>query len=148
MTTTDPLDILIQAIAAKWAATSALSTIAGPWRGERATDAAANPASGTMFPYCVIPDDRGSPSIMFTMSCGNEYWRHEIKFRIYSTTEAAAAIAGKLVDDVFRPASLSLSLAAGSLLKNRHIRIRYVKEDNSTWYCELTYEFETSRPVA
>jgi hypothetical protein len=148
MAVTEPRDVLIQALAAKWIAAGTLTGIAGPYRGEKPTDTQANPASGTHFPYCVVPDDRGGGMRLIQFTCGNEYWEGEIQFRVYNTTQALCAASLKLIDDVFRPGALSLTMAQGSLIQHRHIATRYVQESKSVWYGEYEMYFMTSRPIA
>lgn len=145
MANTEPLDILIQGIATKWAATAALtSAIAGPWRDERPETARVNPASGSPYPYCVINAD---DSEVFATSCSSDYWQHTIRFRLYETSHAACAALAPLVNAVFNSNTLALTLAAGALVKNRRRRVKYVKETEGVHYVELNYEFQTSYPI-
>lgn len=146
MANTEPLDILIQGIGAKWLATPAITgVIAGPWRDERPATAQVNPVSGTMYPYGIIkvPED----SEVFMSSCGNDYWQHTIRFRLYETSHAACADLAPLVNAVFNSNTLALTLSAGALVKNRRRRVKYVKETEGVHYIELTYEFQTSYPT-
>lgn len=146
MANTEPLDILIQGIATKWLATAALtSAIAGPWRDERTATATVNPASGSPYPYCVIKIQEDSE--VFATSCSSDYWQHTIRFRLYQTSYAACAALAPLVNAVFNSNTLALTLAAGSLVKNRRRRVKYVKETEGVHYAELIYEFQTSYPI-
>lgn len=148
-TITEPLDVLIQAIIAKWAATPALNgNISGPWRAELPTGTQANPPIGQHFPYCVIPDEKhGLGSMLERMTCATEYWRHNIPFRLYDVSPEACRMRVAAVDAVFWPSNLSLPLARGELVMHRRIRQRYVHLDG-VWYAETTYQFETSWPRA
>lgn len=154
-TITEPRDILIQGICAKWQATPALTgAMAGVWQGDRSQTTTANPSTGgsppnSHFPYVVIPDTKsgGGRSSRFASTCGNDYWRHEIHFRLYHKSYAECAALAKLVNDVFRPRSLSLTLAAGEVVKNQFEDVLYREESKGVHYADLIYEFETSFPV-
>lgn len=148
MPATEPRDILIQAIFAKWDATPALvSACPGVWQGDRDTATTANPASGTHFPYAVLPDGRQYQSVRTGQTCGNDYWTHQVGIRLYHNSYAECAALVALVAAVFSTQSLTLTLAAGSLVKNKEGRVKYVKESEGVHYAELTYEFETSFPL-
>lgn len=146
MADTEPLDILIQGIAAKWLATAALTTaIAGPWRGGKPANTAENPASGTHFPYCIILEEAGSQ--VFASTPGNDYYEHTIIFRVYNTSNSACAALAPLINAVFNSKTLALTLSAGALVKSRRRRVKYVKETEGVHYLEQTYEFHTSYPI-
>lgn len=149
-TVTEPVDVLLQAIVAKWAETPALNdNIPGPWRGEKPANTQANPASGTHYPYCVIPaGPAGARGSLTTFTCGNEYWRIIVPFYLYDETPEACRLLVAAVDTVFRSSALSLSLAAGSLVKHRRIDQQYSQLETRVWRAEVIYQFETSWPRA
>lgn len=149
MAITEPRDILIQAIFVKWNATAALTTAfpAGIFQEERATSTTANPASGTHFPYAIIPAGGGWTSTRTGQTCASDYWTHPLAFRLYHNDFALCAALVPIVAAVFSSITLSLSLASGSLVKNKEGRIRYVKESDGVCYAEIAYEFETSFPL-
>lgn len=146
MAATEPLDILIKGIAAKWAAEASIVT-AVPFRGrqKRTSATSANPASTGHFPYAVIAGEPDSSK--FLQTCSKQFWRHRIRLRIYDATFAAIAPHADKVTAVFSSASLSLTLSVGGLLRNEHVTSRDVQESESVCYKELLYEFETYLPL-
>ncbi len=149
MPTTEPRDILIQAILVKWDADADLVTQFGGrvWQNDRDTATTANPASGNFYPYAIIPAGGEWISTRIRQSCGNDYWQHQIAFKLYSNSFAQCAALVPFVAAVFSKQSLGLALAAGGLVKNKENRVRYLKETEGVHFAELSYEFETSLPL-
>jgi hypothetical protein len=145
MASKDPRAVLLAALIAKWAATTALQNgINGPWLGsERPADAQGNPASGTLYPYCLIPTE-GSP--LDRMTCASEFYRHDVTFRVYDLSPENCQTAVELVKSVFDSDTLSLTLVDGSVVSHRPTGgARYVQQDKTVWYGEFSYRFDTQR---
>lgn len=149
MAVTEPRDILIQAILAKWDADTGGLAAQCPriWQEQRDTSTTANPASGSHFPYATIPAGGEWISTRIRQTCAADYWEHQLAFRLYQTSFAACAALVPYVAAVFAKQSLTLSLASGQLVKNKEGRINYVKESDGVFYAQLAYEFETSFPL-
>lgn len=146
MAATEPLDILIKGIVAKWAASASIVT-AVPFRGrqQRTSATSANPASAGHFPYAVI---FGEPETnKFTQTCAKQFWRHRIRIRIYDVSFSAVAPHADKVTAIFSSQTLTLTLSVGDLLRNEHITTRDIQESEGVCCKELLYEFETYLPL-
>lgn len=140
----EPLHVLMKAIVAKWATVTALDdAISGPWQGERPPDAKGNPASGTpsLYPYCIISGE----AEMAVLTCGTEYWDHRITLRVYDKSEKDCHAQAVLIGDVFDSDSLTLTMDHGVVVSHRPLGRRYMQDDKTVWFCEMTYFFQTTR---
>lgn len=141
----DPRDVLIQAIIAKWASVPALqSGISGPWQGERPADAQGNPAVGSLYPYCLIPPDESPLEIM---TCAGEIYGHDIRFMVYATSPEACRAASDLIKPVYDSDTLSLTLDSGNELVSHRPTggCRVTPLDKTVYQAEIPYYFQTRR---
>lgn len=139
----EPFADLAAGLVTKWQASVSLqNVIQGPWRSERSADQSANPASGTYYPFCLF-DGRASLEIV---SCGREYYGHEVEFKIYNRTPELVAGHAATLKAVYDSDALTLTLSEGNLISHRPRDSRYVQIDKGVWYVSLNYYFQTSRP--